>query len=120
MGLISVVSIAELKSLGMQFGWGAAKLTRLNELLRRIPLVDINHQEIIDRYAEIDTYSHGKLRSNPLPAGIGSRTMGKNDLWIAGTCSILNGTLLTIDHDFDHLQPQYLNVIYIDQSIGKL
>ena len=43
--------------------------------------------------------------------------MGKNDLWIAGFASVLNATLLAIDHDFDHLSGTFLNVIYIDQRL---
>ena len=61
-------------------------------------------------YAEIDAYSQGKLLSNPVPVGSSARNMGKNDLWIAATASILNITLLTSDKDFDHLNGVYLDV----------
>ena len=43
--------------------------------------------------------------------------MGKNDLWIAATASVLNAALLAIDHDFDHLSSVFLKVIYIDQKL---
>jgi predicted nucleic acid-binding protein len=43
--------------------------------------------------------------------------MGKNDLWIAATSSVLNATLLTTDGDFDHLNGAYLTVIKIDQRL---
>ncbi len=39
-----------------------------------------------------------------------SRNMGKNDLWIAATTLLFNATLLTTDHDFEHLTPQFLRV----------
>ena len=42
--------------------------------------------------------------------------MGKNDLWIAATASVLKANLLVIDHDFDHLDGVFLNRIYIDQK----
>jgi predicted nucleic acid-binding protein len=89
----------------------------LNDLLRQIPTVDINTERIIKRYAEIDAYSQGKNPNPPLPVGLTSRNMGKNDLWIAATSSVLNATLLTTDGDFDHLNGVYLTVIQIDQRL---
>lgn len=59
-----------------------------------------------ERYAEIDTFSQGKLPNKRL--GMTARNMGKNDLWIASTASLLNATLLTTDADFDHLDGAYL------------
>ncbi len=43
--------------------------------------------------------------------------MGKNDLWIAATASVLNAKLLTTDHDFDHLDSIFLTVVYVDQKL---
>ena len=83
----------------------------------QIPNVDINKDPIIRRYAEIDSFSQGKNSSRPLPAGLTSRNMGKNDLWIAATASVLNASLLTTDRDFDHLHGQFLDVIYIDRRL---
>jgi predicted nucleic acid-binding protein len=40
--------------------------------------------------------------------------MGKNDVWIAATASVLEGTLITTDTDFDHLQGEFLDRIYVD------
>ena len=40
--------------------------------------------------------------------------MGKNDLWIAATASVLKAILFTTDRDFDHLDGEFLEVIYID------
>ena len=37
-----------------------------------------------------------------------TRKMGKNDLWIAATTTIFNGTLLSADNDFSHLNGQFL------------
>jgi tRNA(fMet)-specific endonuclease VapC len=115
--LISVVSKGEIYSLAIQFSWGSQKRQELDELLRRIPAVDINTDRIIHRYAEVDAYSQGKDRTRPLPNGISSRNMGKNDIWIAATSSVLNATLLTTDKNFDHLNGVFLTVIYIDQKL---
>ena len=115
--LISIVSKGEIYSLAMQFGWGNQKKQELDTLLRRIPSVDINTDRIIHRYAEIDAYSQGKDRSKPLPPGMSSRNMGKNDIWIAATASVLNATLLTIDENFQHLDGVFLTVFQIDQKL---
>lgn len=115
--LISVVSKGEIYSLAKQFGWGSGKLKTLDELLRKLPTVDISHEQIIQRYAEIDAFSLGRNEARPLRSGQTARVMGKNDLWIAATASVLNASLLAIDHDFDHLSSVFLEVIYIDQKL---
>lgn len=115
--LISLVSKGEIYSLAIQFGWGNQKKQELDALLRRIPAVDINTDRIIHRYAEIDAYSQGKDRTKPLPPGISSRNLGKNDIWIAATASVLNATLLTTDGDFGHLNGVFLNIVQIDQKL---
>jgi predicted nucleic acid-binding protein len=114
--LISIVSKGEIYSLAVQLDWSGGKLTLLGELLRKLPVVDINNEQIIQRYAEIDAYSLSKDRKRPLPAGQTARVMGKNDLWIAATTSVLRATLLTTDHDFDHLDGVFLTVAYIDHK----
>ena len=117
--LISVVSKGEIYSLAIQFNWGERKKQELDSLLRRIPVVDINTNRIIHRYAEIDAYSQGKDRTKPLPGGMSSRNMGKNDLWISATASVLNATLVTTDTDFNHLDGVFLSVVYIDPRLPK-
>jgi tRNA(fMet)-specific endonuclease VapC len=112
--LISVVSKGEIYSLAIQFNWGAGKLKVLDELLKKLPVVDISDEQVLRRYAEIDAYSLNKNTARPLPNGQTARVMGKNDLWITTTASILNARLLAIDHDFDHLDGVFLEVIYID------
>jgi tRNA(fMet)-specific endonuclease VapC len=116
--LISIVSKGEIYSLAVQRDWGGGKLTLLGDLLRKLPVVDINNEQIIQRYAEIDAYSLSKDRKRPLPAGQTARVMGKNDLWIAATTSVLKATLLTTDHDLDHLDGVFLSVSYIDQKLS--
>ena len=65
----------------------------------------------MQRYAEIDAFSLGKDKARPLRSGQTARVMGKNDLWIAATASVLNTVLLAIDNDFDHLSSVFLDVI---------
>lgn len=115
--LMSVVSKGELLSLAIQLGWGIPKQQTLENLLRQIPQVDINNDPVMRRYADIDAYSQGKGTSRPLPQGVTSRNMGKNDLWVAATASVLNASLLTTDKDFDHLNGVFLDVIYIDRNL---
>ena len=51
---ISLVTLAEIRSLSIQFRWGAIRRAKMNEAIRRLTTLDINVPEIIDRYVEID------------------------------------------------------------------
>ena len=102
------VSKGELRSIALQNKWGRPRLRQLEDLCAQFYLADISAEDVIDRYAEIDSFSQGKLPNRPL--GLSARNMGKNDLWIAATASVLEATLLTTDADFDHLQGVYLDV----------
>lgn len=75
-------------------------------------IADINIEPIIESYAEIDAYSQNKLPGRPLP--LTARNMGKNDLWIAATTSVLGATLLTTDTDFEHLNGLFLSVASVN------
>lgn len=89
----------------------------LEELLRKLPVIDINDDQIVRRYSEIDAYSLGKDSLRPRPRGRTARVMGKNDLWIAASASVLNAELLAVDHDLDHLDGVFLSVTYVDQKL---
>ena len=117
--VISIVTKGEIYSLATQFGWGDKKRSELENLLRKLPFVDISNDQIIKKYAEIDSYSQGKNPSMPSPAGLTARNMGKNDLWIAATGSVLNAILLTTDDDFNHLNKVFLEVVRIDQTLTR-
>jgi tRNA(fMet)-specific endonuclease VapC len=84
----------------------------MEDLINEFFVVEINNDAIHNRYAEIDTFSQGKLDERPL--GTSARNMGKNDLWIAATASVFNATLLTTDNDFDHLNTIFVDVPKID------
>lgn len=116
MSLISIVTVGEIYSLAELFHWGAKKKNNLEIVLNEVYAIDINDKQILKRYAEIDAFSQGKHLVKKLPDGMSSRNMGKNDLWIAATASILNAKLLTTDKDFDHLHNEFLEIIYIDPT----
>jgi len=105
--IISVVSVGEVKSLAIQNKWGERKLEQLEVLLNQFVIADINTETIVEKYAEIDAFSQGKLPSKS--SNFTARNMGKNDLWIAATASVLNAQLLTTDKDFDHLKSEFLD-----------
>lgn len=112
--VISVVSLGEIKSLAKRRNWGINKLNRLLKLLERFVIADINVEEIIERYAEIDAFSQGKLANRTVK--FSAKNMGKNDIWIAATASILDIALITTDKDFNHLDEVYLDLELIDLS----
>lgn len=111
---MSVVSRGELAALAYRNRWGAPKQTKLEELLKKIPQVDISNDAIVQMYGEIDAFSQGYHPTKSLT--MSARNMGKNDIWIAATAAISNATLITTDKDFDHLHGIFLQVIYIDPS----
>lgn len=110
---ISVVTIAEVESLAMNWKWGSRKVTVLRELVNQFIRIDISgdQRELIDAYAAIDAFSQGKLKA---PTGellnTSSRNMGKNDLWIAASAYFIGAELISTDADFDHLHEKWLKV----------
>jgi tRNA(fMet)-specific endonuclease VapC len=111
---ISIVTVAEIRSLSIQFNWGDARLNKMRENLLRLPIIDISSSEIVDRYVEIDCYS--KRKHPTLVSDFSAIKMGKNDLWIAATASVYQCNLLTMDLDFQHLHEKFLEVTYVDSS----
>jgi tRNA(fMet)-specific endonuclease VapC len=106
--IICVVSVGELKAIAKTNHWGRTRLEQLELFLDELVVTDIHAEDLLERYAEIDAFSNGKLLGRPL--GMTSRNMGKNDLWIAATASVLEATLLTTDLDFNHLHNEFLQV----------
>jgi tRNA(fMet)-specific endonuclease VapC len=106
--VVPAVVVGELRSLGIQNSWGERKKDKLEEMTTRFVPFSVLTKDIVDRYAEIDAFSQGKLPGKRLDCS--ARNMGKNDLWIAAVASTLNATLITADRDFDHLNNQFLNV----------
>jgi tRNA(fMet)-specific endonuclease VapC len=98
---IPAIVLGELRSLANQNKWGTNKRQELEMFVKEFMIIDFITEEVINSYAEIDAFSQGKLEGRPLTGS--SRNMGKNDLWIAATASVLNATLITTDKDFQHL-----------------
>lgn len=116
---ISIVSKGEIEASMLKAGLGERRKERIKALMSRLTEFGIHFEEVIHTYAQIDTYSQGKLKSNPL--GNSFRNMGKNDLWIAATASVFDLTLVTTDRDFDHLKDEYIDLLYIslEEMKGK-
>jgi tRNA(fMet)-specific endonuclease VapC len=114
---ISIASFGEILSFALQNNWGERKKNFLERLVDTLNPIPIFSRDLINAYAEIDTYSKGKLIERPTPSGLSARTMGKNDLWIAATTYTTKANLITNDNDFDHLHGIYFNVIKIKSSI---
>lgn len=111
--IISVVTKAELDSFALQNKWQLKKVTKLNEILTDITIIDISKNDtiLLENYAKIDGFS--KRKSEDLDGNLmagSAKKMGKNDLWIASTASTLEIPLLTIDGDFDHLNNYFLKL----------
>jgi tRNA(fMet)-specific endonuclease VapC len=113
--IISVVSIGELRSLALRNGWGEQKWKKLAEILNTFLIADIHSEDVIQCYAEIDAFSQGKLPNQK--AIFSAKNMGKNDLWIAATASVLSVTLLTTDNDFTHLEDHFIQIERINTHL---
>ena len=108
--VVSFATVAEIKSIAYRSGWGAARLNRLRAIFDNYLIIDQITPDLIEQYVEIEAYSQGK---HPARKGdFSARNMGKNDLWIAATASVLDASLLTTDRDFDHLNGVYAAVAY--------
>jgi tRNA(fMet)-specific endonuclease VapC len=114
----SVICRGELLALAEKNGWGAAKRSSLVEVLNRFPTVDLNRDPILNGYAALDTWTHGRPVTDatkpapPKPAVC----MKQNDLWIAATAVATGATLITTDKDFDHLHGIWLDRVIVDQA----
>ena len=77
------------------------KLQEIKNFLERC-IVLFADATTADKYAIIKATLLNK--GKPIP---------ENDIWIAATANILNATLITTDNDFDHLQPDFINLIKV-------
>ena len=114
--LISTVTIGELYSLSVRNRWGLRKKEKLEMLFTEFNVFPVSdNRSLHEHYADIDAFSQS---NHPILRLRGSaRKMGKNDLWIAATTSISDGTLLTTDGDFNHLHNVFFKVEYIDPQL---
>jgi tRNA(fMet)-specific endonuclease VapC len=115
---ISVATVGEIKSIALQNNCGSKRLQSLAEILDKLSTIEIN-ENLINTYAEIDAYSQ---RRNPRMADYPfatPRNMGKNDLWIAATASLLGLKLVTTDADFNHLHDVFIEVQVLKPELFK-
>lgn len=110
---VSFVNIAETQSIAYQNNWGKLKTSRMESFFNAVRIIDISDM-LLSTYVEIDAFSqrnHPSFQEFPHKT---SRNMGKNDLWIAATASLLNLTLVTTDADFDHLNNYFLQLYKLE------
>ncbi|MCB0520528.1 MAG: type II toxin-antitoxin system VapC family toxin [Lewinellaceae bacterium] len=109
--LLSVATKAELLSVAMKNNWEEQQINRLNALLQRLIIIDINEADrsLLEAYAQIDSYSQGRLAGKPLHHK--PHSMGSNDLWKAATAYITNSSLITTTDFFDHLSGSFIQLV---------
>ena len=108
----SLINKAEILSIALQNNWGTKRRSRLETLFEEIIVIDLSDPHFLDAYVDIDAFSQGKHPEISL--GGSAKNMGKNDLWIASTVSVLKFTLITTDKDFDHLDNVFIKRILFD------
>lgn len=108
--VISVVTVGELKSLAIRNRWGKRRMEVLDSIFADVVITDINSKDVLEAYAAIDSFSQGG--PSDYEVGTSARNMGKNDLWIAATASVLGAILITSDKDFEHLDGKFLTIGY--------
>lgn len=108
---LSIVTIGEIKSFSIQRNWSVSKDKDLDRLLNMFRIININNQ-IIENYAEIDSFSQGKHKTKK--STFSAKNMGKNDLWIASSAMFLDAYLITTDNDFNHLEPDFIKIIHLE------
>jgi tRNA(fMet)-specific endonuclease VapC len=114
---ISIVTVAEIRSLAIQFNWGNTRIDKMKEVLSDLSILGIDSPGIVDRYVEIDCYS--KRKHPNLVGDFSAIKMGKNDLWIAATASVHQCTLLTMDLDFNHLHDKFVDIVYFESLMFR-
>lgn len=55
--IISVVSVGEIRTLAKINHWGKTRLEKIDDLLDELLITDINSEDLIERYADIDAFS---------------------------------------------------------------
>ena len=105
---ISWVTSVELQAIAYRQKWGTPKISKLQKFLEQLNIVDIQQEQLVERYIEIDAFSQGKHPEKFL--GGSAKNMGKHDIWIAATSSLLSFQLVSTDKDFDHLQIHFINL----------
>lgn len=61
----SIICVGELLALSEKLGWGKDKKSRLEKVLAKYSALDINDQGVLQAYAMIDAWTHGKKVNAP-------------------------------------------------------
>jgi len=102
--LLSIVSLGEARSFALRRGWGPAKQDRLVALFRELVVVEIRGDQMVQKFAEIDSWAEKN-----------GRALSDNDTWIAATAAVTGAVLITNDRDFGPLDEKgFLKRIYVD------
>lgn len=109
--MISIVSIGEIMVLASANNWGENKLKLVQRLIDKLIIIELTYEEILDKYIEIEEYNRN-IHSSKKRSGSHIK-MCKNDIWIAATAMATNTSLLTSDKDFQHLNKEFLDVIFV-------
>jgi tRNA(fMet)-specific endonuclease VapC len=83
------------------WGWGPARIAKLEQLLSELVRVSAGEPEVVKSYGVL--YAH--------QTKIGKK-VGENDLWLAATAAAINGTVLTCDSDFLKIDPALVSYIH--------
>jgi predicted nucleic acid-binding protein len=73
--VLFIVSMGEIRAIAKINHWGKRRLDKIERLCEELLITDINSEDLIEKYAEIDAFSQGKLAGKPVP--FSSRNMGK-------------------------------------------
>ena len=106
---VSIVTVAELYAFADHRRWGPVKWEKMYKLLSEVRAIEISSEEIIEAYRAVEAYSRNPSHDRHREGS--SIIMGKNDIWIAATAKLLGARLLTSDSDFDHLHPDFIEVL---------
>jgi tRNA(fMet)-specific endonuclease VapC len=101
--LVCIVTVGEAFALARKLGWGSSRTSILEDLIAQFAILDINSEEVLSAYAEIDCFLERSGKS-----------VEQNDIWIAATTVVAGAHLLTTDKDFDPLYPDFLDRTWID------
>ncbi len=103
------MTVGEILALAHKFGWGEEKRKAMKELLGELVIVDINIEDVLDRYAEISYFL-----SSFQPAV----TIQQNDMWIATVASLADAHVITTDKDYKWLHPKWIKLHWIDETLA--
>lgn len=109
--LICEVTLGEMLAFARGRGWGAARLSRWEDVERRLTVVPIGRRPIYEAYA--DLHSHAKANGLAIQHD-------HNDMWIAATARVVGAQLLSTDAKAFLPLRQTLDVVVLDAHSGTI